>query len=176
MVSLANDLYFTNIRVVPTAVNAMVCKQWYINIQDILKKQKQAFYELQIYNLIANKYSNYPPYGYHTRRRLNFDGSSYGSSSSYGSGNKKDNIYEDNIFNIAYDNMIKNIFEYLKTDTRVFQSIKESLIVYYTKYVAIHNRCCRMELFDILNSEYIDEDIASEYKGILLKYYNHDII
>jgi len=27
-----------------------------------------------------------------------------------------------------------------------------------------------------LNSEYIDEDIASEYKGILLKYYNHDII
>lgn len=174
MVSLSSDLYFTNINIVPTAVNAMVCKQWYINIMNILKKKKQTFYELQIYNLITNKYSNYPTYGYNTRRRLDFDGG--GTNGTNGKNCKIDNIFEDNIFNIAYDNMIKNIFEYLKNDTQVFQGIKESLIVYYTKYVAIHTRCCRMELFDILNSEYIDEDIASEYKGILLKYYNHDII
>lgn len=169
MVTLANDLYFTNIHIVPRAVNAMVCKHWYINIIKILKKRKQAFYELQIYNLLVNKYSSYPPFGYNTRRRLDF------ADKGNAINGRKDNIYEDNILNIAYDNMIKNMFEYLKNDTIVFQNIKESLILYYTKYITIQTRCCRMELFDILNSEYIDEDIASEYKGILLKYYNHDI-
>lgn len=170
MVSLANDLYFTNINIVPTAVNAMVCKHWHINIIKLLQKKKQAFYELQIYNLLVNKYTNYPPFGYNTRRRLDFADKGGAVNS------KKDNIYEDNILNIAYDNMIKNIFEYLKNDTIVFLGIKESLILYYTKYITLHARCCRMEVLDILNSEYIDEDIANEYKGILLKYYNHDII
>jgi hypothetical protein len=32
-----------------------------------------------------------------------------------------------------------------------------------------------MEMLDILDNNYIDEEIAKEYKGILLKYYNHII-
>jgi hypothetical protein len=32
-----------------------------------------------------------------------------------------------------------------------------------------------MEILDILESEYVDKDIALEYKEILLKYYNHII-
>ena len=164
MVSITNDLYFTNIRITPTAVNAMVCKNWYINIIKKLKKKKQTFYELQIYNLIINKYSNYPPFGYNVRRRLDFADK-----------NNKNNIYEDNIFNIAYDNMITNIFNYLKEDDIVFLNIKDNLILYYTKYITIHKKYCRMEILDILEREYVDKDIALEYKEILLKYYNHII-
>jgi hypothetical protein len=164
MVSITNDLYFTNIRITPTAVNAMVCKNWYINIIKKLKKKKQTFYELQIYNLIINKYSNYPPFGYNVRRRLDFADK-----------NNKNNIYEDNIFNIAYDNMIKNIFNYLKEDDIVFLNIKDNLILYYTKYITIHKKYCRMEILDMLEREYVDKDIALEYKEILLKYYNHII-
>jgi hypothetical protein len=173
MASLKDDLYFNNIPIAPIWVNAMVCKHWYINIIAILQKKKLEFYELQIYNLIVNKYSNHPPYGYNTKRRLEFDGSNgcNGNNGCNGS-----NIYEDNIFNIAYDNMIRNIFEYLKNDTKVFQGIKESLILYYTKYMALHARCCRLVMLDILCNEYIDADIANEYKQILLKYYNHDIV
>jgi hypothetical protein len=147
----------------------MVCKSWYKNIINILKKQKQTFYELQIYNLIVNKYSNYPPRGHNVRRRLDFAVKNNKNNFYY------NNIFENNIFNIAYDNMIKNIFEYLKPDKEVFLNIKESLILYYDKYITIHKRCCRMEMLDVLDNNYIDEDIANEYKGILLKYYNHII-
>ena len=162
---LPSDLYFTNIRILPTAINAAVCKNWNVNIITILKKQKQTFYELQIYNLIVNKYSDFPFRGYKVRRRLDFAGN----------GNQN-NIYEDNIFNIAYDNMIKSIFNYLKADTVVFLNIKDSLILYYTKYISLHKKYCRMELLDILEKEYIDIDIANEYKEILLKYYKHVIV
>jgi hypothetical protein len=81
-------------------------------------------------------------------------------------------FFENNILNIAYDNMIKNIFEYLKTDKVVFQNIKECLLEYYNRYMSIHKKCCRMEILDMLDNDYIDEDIANEYKGMLLKYYN----
>jgi len=170
MTAITSDLYFTNIRILPTAANATVCKSWYANVIAILQKQKQTFYELQIYNLIVNKYSNYPPRTYNIRRRLDF-----------AIKNNKDNlnnlnIFEDNILNIAYDNMIKNIFEYLKTDKVVFQNIKESLLEYYNRYMSIHKKCCRMEILDILDNDYIDEDIAKEYKGLLQKYYNYIVI
>lgn len=155
-----SDLYFTHINIMPCAKNATVCKCWYTNIINILKKKKQTFYELQIYNLIVNKYSNYPPQAYNIRRRLDFI---------------TNNIYEDNIYNIAYDNMINNIFNYLEKDSIVFLNIKESLILYYTKYILIHKKCCRMEILEITDSGYIDENIAKEYKGLLLKYYNYII-
>ena len=170
MTAITSDLYFANIHISPTAANATVCRSWYANVISILKKQKQTFYELQIYNLIVNKYSNYPPRTYNIRRRFDFAKESSGSSGSGG------NIFENNIFNIAYDNMIKNIFEYLKTDTVVFQNIKESLIEYYNRYMSIHKKCCRMEILDMLDNNYIDEDIAKEYKGMLLKYYKHIVV
>ena len=164
MTAITNDLYFANIRVLPTAINAMVCKSWNSQIIKILKKQKQTFYELQIYNLIVNKYSDYPFKGYKVRRRIDFTD---------GNATYCNNIYEDNLFNIAYDNMIKQMFNYLQADKEVFFNIKENLIVYYTKYISIYRKYCRMELLDILEKEYIDKDIANEYKEILLKYYNH---
>jgi len=162
MIMIDNDLYFTHIYILPSAKNATVCKSWYTNIISILKKKKQTFYELQIYNLIVNKYSNYPPQAYNIRRRLDFI--------------ENNNIYDDNIFNIAYDNMINNIFNYLKTDDIVFSNIKKSLILYYTKYILIHKKCSRMEILEITDSGYIDENIAKEYKELLLKYYNYIII
>jgi hypothetical protein len=162
MIMIDNDLYFTHIYILPSAKNATVCKSWYTNIISILKKKKQTFYELQIYNLIVNKYSNYPPQGYNIRRRLDFQ--------------ENNNIYDDNIFNIAYDNMISNIFKYLKRDTIVFLSIKESLILYFIKYTAIYKKYCRMEILDMTDGGYIDDNIAKEYKEILLKYYNYIII
>lgn len=172
MAAITSDLYFANIHISPTATNATVCRNWYANVISILKKQKQTFYELQIYNLIVNKYSNYPPRTYNIRRRLDFAK----ESGSGGYDSQGINIFKDNIFNIAYDNMIKNIFEYLKTDKVVFQNIKESLIEYYTRYMSIHKKCCRMEILDMLDNNYIDEDIAKEYKGMLLKYYNHIVV
>lgn len=69
---ISTDLYFTHIHILPTSVNALVCKNWYSNIITNLKKKKQTFYELQIYNLLINKYSTYPPQGYNIRRRLDF--------------------------------------------------------------------------------------------------------
>jgi hypothetical protein len=161
MIMIDNDLYFTHIYILPSAKNAAVCKNWYTNIISILKKKKQTFYELQIYNLIVNKYSNYPPQGYNIRRRLDFQ--------------ENNNIYDDNIFNIAYDNMISNIFNYLKKDNIVFLNIKESLIVYFIKYTAIYKKYCRMEILDMTDSGYIDDNIAKEYKEILLKYFNYII-
>jgi hypothetical protein len=169
MTAITSDLYFTNIRILPTAANATVCRSWYANLIGILQKQKQTFYELQIYNLIVNKYSNYPPRTYNIRRRLDFAKDNMNNLNNV-------NIFEDNILNIAYDNMIKNIFEYLKTDKVVFQNIKESLLEYYNRYMSIHKKYCRMEILDILDNDYIDEDIAKEYKGMLLKYYNHIVV
>jgi hypothetical protein len=159
---ITTDLYFTNIDIVPSATNALVCKNWYTNIINILKKKKQGFYELQIYNLLINKYSNYPPEGYNVKRRLDFLGNN--------------NINNNNIFTIAYDNMIKNIFNYLKTDSIVFLNIKESLITYYTKYITIYKKYRHMEILELTNSGYIDENIAMEYKELLLKYYNYNIV
>ena len=158
---ISTDLYFTHIHILATSVNASVCKYWYSNIISILKKKKQTFYELQIYNLIINKYSSYPPQGYNVRRRLDFA--------------ENHHIYNDNIFTIAYDNMIKNIFNYLKEDKTVFLNIRENLIVYYNKYITIYKKYNRMGILEILDSGYVDENIAKEYKGILLKYYNYDI-
>uniref|UniRef100_A0A6C0IAU0 Uncharacterized protein n=1 Tax=viral metagenome TaxID=1070528 RepID=A0A6C0IAU0_9ZZZZ len=164
MVSINADLYFTNIHILPKAVNAMVCKSWYAPIISILKKKKQTFYELQIYNLIVNKYSGYPTFGCNARRRLDF------------SDKKGINVYDDNIFDIAYDNMIKQIFNYLSDDPVVFLNIKESLIIYYTKYISMYKKYCRMELLEMAdNNEYIDKDIANEYKEILFKYYSYVI-
>lgn len=158
---ISTDLYFTHIHILPTSVNASVCKNWYSNIITILKKKKQAFYELQIYNLLVNKYSNYPPQGGNVRRRLDF-------AENY-------HIYNDNnIFNIAYDNMLKSIFDYLKKDTIVFSNIKDNLIVYYNKYIAIYNKYSRMEILEIIDSGYVDENIAREYKILLSKYYDYD--
>jgi large-conductance mechanosensitive channel len=162
MVSIASDLYFTNIHILPTAVNAMVCKNWHANIICILKKKKQTFYELQIYNLIINKYSSYPPLGYNVRRKLNF-------------ADNICNIFDNNIFNIAYDNMIRQIFNYLKEDTIVFLNIKESLISYYTKYIEMYKKYSIMEILEISDSGYIDKNIANEYKDILKKYYKYVI-
>jgi hypothetical protein len=125
-----------------------------------LKKKKQTFYELQIYNLIINKYSSYPPQGYNVRRRLDFA--------------ENNHIYNDNIFTIAYDNMLKNIFNHLKEDKTVFLKIRESLIVYYNKYIAIYKKYNRMGILEIIDSGYIDENIACEYKVLLSKYYNYD--
>lgn len=167
MTSIDADLYFTNIHILPTAINANVCKSWYMNIITILKRKKQTFYELQIYNLIANKYSNYQMIGYNARRRIDFSEKQINLNI-----NSKYYIYDDNIFDIAYDNMIRQIFNYLKEDPIVFLNIKESLIVYYTKYISIYKKYCRMELLEATdNNDYIDEDIANEYKEILLKYY-----
>lgn len=167
MTTIDADLYFTNIHILPTAINANVCKSWYMNIITILKRKKQTFYELQIYNLIANKYSGYPTLGYNARRRIDFSDKKI---------NANINVYDDNIFDIAYDNMIKQIFNYLKEDPVVFLKIKESLIVYYTKYISMYKKYCRMELLEMSdNNDYIDEDIANEYKEILLKYYSYVI-
>ena len=167
MTTIDADLYFTNIHILPTATNAKVCKSWYVNIIAILKRKKQTFYELQIYNLIANKYSNYQMIGYNARRRIDFSEKQINLNI-----NSKYYIYDDNIFDIAYDNMIRQIFNYLKEDPIVFLNIKESLIVYYTKYISIYKKYCRMELLEATdNNDYIDEDIANEYKEILLKYY-----
>ena len=163
---LPSDLYFTNIRILPTAINAMVCKSWHSNIIKILQKQKQTFYELQIYNLIINKYSDYPHRGYKVQRRLDYADTPISNANL---------TFEDNIFNIAYDNMIKSIFNYLKADTVVFMNIKESLILYYTKYISIYHKYHRVELLDMLDKDYIDKDIAHEYKEILLKYYGYVI-
>jgi hypothetical protein len=163
MASLKDDLYFNNIPIAPIWVNAMVCKHWYINIIAILQKKKLEFYELQIYNLIVNKYCGYPTLGYNARRKLDYSDNNI-------------NVYDDNIFDIAYDNMIKQIFNYLKDDPVVFLNIKQSLIMYYTKYISIYRKYCRMELLEIAdNNEYIDEDIANEYKEILFKYYSYVI-
>lgn len=167
MTAITSDLYFTNIRVLPTAINAMVCKSWNSHIIKILKKQKQTFYELQIYNLIVNKYSDYPFKGYKVRRRIDFTDCNPTYSNN--------NIYEDNLFNIAYDNMIKQIFNYLRADKEVYLNIRESIILYYSKYISIYHRNCRAELLDILDKEFIDKDIACEYKDILLKYYGYEI-
>lgn len=157
---ISTDLYFTHIHILPTSVNALVCKNWYSNIITNLKKKKQTFYELQIYNLLINKYSTYPPQGYNIRRRLDFA--------------ENHHLYNDNIFAIAYDNMLKSIFDYLKKDSIVFSNIKESLIVYYNKYIAIYKKYNRMGILEIIDSGYIDENIACEYKVLLLKYYQYD--
>jgi len=163
MVSITADLYFTHIHILPKVVNAMVCKNWYANIISIIRKKKQTFYELQIYNLVVNKYSGYPTFGYNARRKLDYSDNNI-------------NVYDDNIFDIAYDNMIKQIFNYLKDDPVVFLNIKQSLIMYYTKYISIYRKYCRMELLENAdNNEYIDEDIANEYKEILFKYYSYVI-
>lgn len=70
--------------------------------------------------------------------------------------------------------MLKSIFDYLKKDSIVFSNIKESLIVYYNKYIAIYKKYNRMGILEIIDSGYIDENIACEYKVLLLKYYQYD--
>lgn len=162
-VAITIDLYFTHININPSSINALVCKNWYTNIISILKKKKETFYELQIYNLIVNKYSNYPPYRvYNIRRRIDF---------TENKGKYCETIH--NIYNIAYDNMITQMFNYLKEDSVVFLNIKESMILYYNKYYNIY---IKHSNHLIMSYDHIDENIANEYKKILKKHYKYYII
>jgi hypothetical protein len=162
MATITNDLYFTHININPSAINVMVCKNWYTNIIGVLKKKKQTFYELQIYNLIVNKYSNYPPYRvYNIRRKIDF---------TENKGKYCETIH--NIYNIAYDNMIKEMFNHLREDSAVFLNIKESMILYYNKYFDMYIKNSKPH---ILSYDHIDENIANEYKKILKNHYNYVI-
>jgi hypothetical protein len=51
-----NDLYFTFIKIKCDYKTLLVCKYWYANICKHLKKKKEDFYDIQLYNAIQNKH------------------------------------------------------------------------------------------------------------------------
>ena len=53
---ICNDLYFTFIKINYDYKTLLVCKYWYSRIYKHLKKKKEDFYDIQLYNAIQNKH------------------------------------------------------------------------------------------------------------------------
>jgi hypothetical protein len=98
-----NELFFTFIKIKYDYNNLLVCKYWYNNIIKHIKKKKEDFYDMHLYNAIHNKYI----YILH---------------------NNNDNV----IIN-AHNNIICNIMKEIIKDNDIKYNIMDSIIETYKK-------------------------------------------
>lgn len=161
---ISNDLYFTFIKIKYDYKNMLVCKYWYTKIRKHLKKKKENFYDMQLYNAITNKYM-YVLY------------------------NKTDDI-----ITRAHDNIIKILINDICRDNDIKNSMMDNIIENYKKLCIVIasfnknniririNRTDNRDNHDNYNSienynyNSIENYIAAEYAKILSDYYDYNII
>lgn len=148
------DLFFTFIKIKYDYTNLLVCKYWYKNIIKFIKKKKETFYDMQLYNAINNKYI-YVLY----------------------------NDY-DNIILRAHDNIITNILNEINKDIDIKNSIMNNIIDNYKKLSIIisllnNNISGTSDTLSTMSTfcfGIMEKNMADEYARILSKFYNYNII
>lgn len=150
-----DDLYFINIKIQPTYINSIVCKDWYNKTKDSLKNKKIEFFDLQLYNLLNNKCACYIRYKYTYDidgliDRVNID-----------DGNNK-------LFINAYNNLIHSLMEKIIKDLDIKMIIRSKIIDKYRKMMGLYKK------YKLFVYNFTDRDIAEEYKMILIKYYEYN--
>jgi hypothetical protein len=148
MTMINNDLFFTFIKIKYDYKNLLVCKYWYKNIIKHMKKKKEDFYDMKLYNAINNKY-NYILY----------------------------NNY-DNIIVRAFDNIIHNIMKEIISDDDIKNSIMENIVENYKKLSIIITLYTITDIMKLGTNyvDNTEKCIAEEYAKILAKYYDYNII
>jgi hypothetical protein len=143
-----NDLFFTFIKIKYDYKNLLVCKYWYKNIIKHMKKKKEDFYDMKLYNAINNKY-NYILY----------------------------NNY-DNIIVRAFDNIIHNIMKEIISDDDIKKSIMENIVENYKKLSIIITLYTITDIMKLGTNyvDNTEKCISEEYAKILAKYYDYNII
>ncbi len=148
MTMINNDLFFTFIKIKYDYKNLLVCKYWYKNIIKHMKKKKEDFYDMKLYNAINNKY-NYILY----------------------------NNY-DNIIVRAFDNIIHNIMKEIISDDDIKKSIMENIVENYKKLSIIITLYTITDIMKLGTNyvDNTEKCISEEYAKILAKYYDYNII
>lgn len=130
---ISNDLYFTFIKIKYDYKNLLVCKYWYTNICKHLKKKKEDFYDIQLYNAIQNKHI-YILYN-----------------------------ETDDIIIRAHDNIIKKLMNDIYRDNDIKNSIRNNIIENYKKLsviITLFNKNTSSDNIDNIE-KYIAEEYAN---------------
>ena len=130
---ISNDLYFTFIKIKCDYKNLLVCKYWYTNICKHLKKKKEDFYDIQLYNAIQNKHI-YILYN-----------------------------ETDDIIIRAHDNIINKLMNDIYHDNDIKNSIRNNIIENYKKLsviITLFNKNTSSDNIDNIE-KYIAEEYAN---------------
>jgi hypothetical protein len=130
---ICNDLYFTFIKIKYDYKTLLVCKYWYTNICKHLKKKKEEFYDIQLYNAIQNKHI-YILYN-----------------------------ETDDIITRAHDNIINKLMNDIYRDNDIKYSIMNNIIENYKKLsviISLFNKNTSQDNIDNIE-KYIAEEYAN---------------
>jgi uncharacterized membrane-anchored protein YjiN (DUF445 family) len=152
-----NELFFTFIKINYDYNNLLVCKYWYNNIIKHIKKKKENFYDMYLYNAIHNKYM-YILYNSIDSVVINADINS-----------------NDRVIVNAHNNIICNIMKEIIRDDDIKDNIMDRIIETYKKLSIL------ISFYNIIpglvnDTNYTEKYIADEYSNILKTYFDYGII
>jgi len=154
---IVNELFFTFIKINYEYNNLLVCKYWYNNIIKHIKKKKEKFYDMHLYNTIHNKYM------YILYNSIDSIVTNIGIDSN------------DRVIVNAYNNIICNIMKEIIRDDDIKDNIMNCIIETYKKLSIL------ITFYNIIpglvnNTNYTEKYMADEYSNILKTYFDYGII
>lgn len=147
-----NELFFTFIKIKYEHNNLLVCKYWYNNIIKHIKKKKEHFYDMYLYNTIHNKYI-YILYN----------------------NNNSINCNNDKVIVNAHNNIICNIMREIIRDGDIKYNIMERIIETYKKLSILITFYNTIPVL-VNDTNYTEKYVADEYSNILKTYFDYCII
>ena len=152
-----NELFFTFIKINYDYNNLLVCKYWYNNIIKHIKKKKENFYDMYLYNAIHNKYM------YILYNSIDSVVTNTGIDSN------------DRVIVNAHNNIICNIMKEIIRDDDIKDNIMDRIIETYKKLSIL------ITFYNIIpglvnDTNYTEKYMADEYSNILKTYFDYGII
>jgi len=152
-----NELFFTFIKINYEYNNLLVCKYWYNNIIKHIKKKKEKFYDMLLYNAIHNKYM------YILYNSVDSIVTKIGADSN------------DRVIVNAYNSIIRNIMKEIIKDDDIKENIMNCIIETYKKLSIL------ITFYNIIpglvnDTNYTEKYMADEYSDILKTYFDYGII
>lgn len=152
-----NELFFTFIKINYDYNNLLVCKYWYNNIIKHIKKKKENFYDMHLYNAIHNKYM------YILYNSIDSIVTNTGIDSN------------DRVIVNAHNNIICNIMKEIIRDEDIKDNIMDRIIETYKKLSIL------ITFYNIIpglvnDTNYTEKYMADEYSNILKNYFDYGII
>jgi hypothetical protein len=149
-----DDLYFQQIKILPTYTNSIVCRNWYNKLREPLMYKRIDFFDLQLYNLINSKCACYIRYKY------TYDNKGFIDRENIDDGNNK-------LFINAYNKLIYSLMDEITRDIDIVRIIGCKMIHNYRKMMGLYKK------YKLFVYNFTDRDIAEEYKMLLIKYYDY---
>ena len=152
-----NELFFTFIKINYDYNNLLVCKYWYNNIIKHIKKKREIFYDMRLYNAIHNKYM------YILYNSIDSVVTNTGIDSN------------DRVIVNAHNNIICNIMKEIIRDDDIKDNIMDRIIETYKKLSIL------ITFYNIIpglvnDTNYTEKYMADEYSNILKTYFDYGII